>query len=339
MTAGAQPAGARPAPRDRPRPPAATLRAVAYRHGAWSDLEALAGTEGVTPASLQDLQRGGLRRYSVLEGGLREVYVDCVGETLARAAIDPADVDAVVYFSTSLSHAEEHDVAQVCRALGMRHALPFSSFLGECTNYSSALTVALSLIGTLGVRTVVLIGADSVGGTPVSRVLERNVSVFSDAVTSCVVQAGDVGDGYLIEGVSHRFDAELVGLTAEDDLLALLDRFAAAMGWVCADVRATSGWGSADVDHLVLPNLGVSALRNYAAVARVPFARVPTGNIGRFGHCFACDQLITLETLVDEDAVAPGDRVMVLGVGGNYLFSALALRRLGPAHAGGGPPR
>ena len=80
--------------------------------------------------------------------------------------------------------------------------------------------------------------------------------------------------------------------------------------------------------RLVLANLGVPVLRNYASVARLPFASVCTDNLARFGHCFGYDQLITLDALAG--SAEPGDRLLALGVGADYLFSAVTLTRTGP---------
>ncbi len=310
--------------------PQLTLHAVSYRHGTWHDIDTLAEREAASPKALEDLKRGGLRRFSVLNRPVRADYVECVGETLKKGCVDPADVDAVVFFSTTFSEAEQDDVAELCRDLGMRHALPLGAFLGECTNFSSAILVAAALLGSLGRGTVVLLGADAIGDGDTPRLLDRNVSVFSDAIVSCVLQTEPANEGYVVEKLSHRFDSELVGLDADRDFIQLIDLFAKAMGHACDDVYASTGHGPEDFDHLVLPNLGISALKNYAAIARIPFARVETANIGRFGHCFAYDQLIKLDTLVVDGAVRHGERLLVVGAGANYLFSAMALRRHAP---------
>lgn len=311
-------------------PSTLTLRAISFRHGTWHDIDTLADSEAATPKTLEDLKRGGLRRFSVLRQPLRNDYVECVDETLKKGGIDPADVDAVVYFSTTFSEAEQDDIPGLCRSLGMRNALPLGTFLGECTNFSSAILVASTLIGSLGFRTVILLGADAIGDSHTPRLLDRNVSVFSDAIVSCAMQSGEAKEGYIVEKLSHRFDSELVGLDADADFITLIDLFSKAMGHVCDDVYASTRHGPEEFEHLVLPNLSISALRNYAAIARIPFARVETDNIGRFGHCFAYDQLIKLDTMAVDGAVKHDQMLLVVGAGGNYLFSAMALRRHAP---------
>ncbi len=331
MTGEQMLAGAAPASDPEPSARSAlTLHSVSYRHGTWHDIDTLAESEAAPRKALEDLRRGGLRRFSVLSGSLRNDYIECAGETLKKGGIDPADVDAVVHFSTSFSEADQDDIPELCRSLGMRNALPLGTFLGECTNFSSAILVASSLISSLGLHTVVLLGADAIGESQTRRLLDRNVSVFSDAIVSCVLQAGGAKEGYLVEKLSHRFDSELVGLDADADLITLIDLFAKAMGHVCDDVYASTGHGPEEFDHLVLPNLSISALKNYAAIARIPFARVETDNIGRFGHCFAYDQIIKLDTLAVDGAVSHDEKLLVVGAGGNYLFSAMALRRHSP---------
>lgn len=298
---------------------------ISYRHGAWREVADLATTGNADAGQVAALVRGGLRRYSVIDGPVRRLYPECVTQTLDSAAVDAADVDAVILFSSTFSTYDNHaDVIGLCHELGMRRAMPLGLYLGQCTNFSQALLVAKSFVDSGGMRRVLLIGSDALDESRSSRILDGNRSVFSDTVVSCVVGA-DLACGYVLEHVDHATEPQLSVLDPARDFLQIIDLFAKTMEALCARTYAARGHGAAQFSRLVLANLAIPVLKNYAMVAGTTLATVPTDNIGRFGHCFAYDQLITLDTL---DDVQPGDLLHILGVGSNYLFSSAVVRRL-----------
>jgi 3-oxoacyl-[acyl-carrier-protein] synthase-3 len=304
------------------------LDGVSYRHGTWRDVAELVTAGLASPAQVESLTKGGLRRYSVIDEPVRRLYAECVSESLERAAVKATDVEAAILFSSTFSAYDDHaDIIELCHTLGMRNAMPLGLFLGQCTNFSQALMVAAALIRGQGLRSVLLVGSDALDESRGDRVLDGNRSVFSDTVVSCVV-GGELSAGYALEHVDHATEPELCALDPQRNFLKIVDLFAKMLEGLCARTYATCGHGPADFSALVLANLTVPVLKNYAMAAGMKFARVPTANIGRFGHCFAYDQLITLGTLADEGNVHSGDLLHLLGVGANYLFSSTVVRRL-----------
>jgi 3-oxoacyl-[acyl-carrier-protein] synthase-3 len=305
---------------------AVVVDGISYRHGAWHEVAELTAAGQANADQVASLVRGGLRQYSVIDGPVRRLYPDCVMESLDKAAVQAADVEAVILFSSTFSTYDNHaDVIDLCHELGMRSAMPMGLYLGQCTNFSQALMVAGALIGSQGMRRVLLIGSDTLDESRSGRVLDGNLSVFSDTVVSCVVGA-DLTHGYVLEHVDHASEPELNVLDQKRDFLEFIDLFAKTMERLCARTYATCGRGPAEFSRLVLANLAIPVLKNYAMVAGTTLATVPTANIGRFGHCFAYDQLITLATL--DDDLHTGDALHILGVGDTYLFSSTVVRRL-----------
>jgi 3-oxoacyl-[acyl-carrier-protein] synthase-3 len=301
---------------------------ISYRHGDWRDLETLAAGGQIAAAQIKALGQGGLRQYSVITGPVRRWYPECAAESLKKAGVQPADIDAVILFSSTFSAYDDHaDIIDLCHDLGMHNAMPLGLFLGQCTNFSQALMVAGALIRSQGLRSLLLIGSDALDGNRAGRVLEGNLSVFSDTVMSCVVSR-DVTAGFRLEYVDHATESSLSALDPQRDFLKIIDLFSRTMDGLCTRTYATTRRGPDDFSHLVLANLSAPVLKNYAAVARVPFARVPVGNVARFGHCFAYDQLITLATLAENGDITPGDEALILAVGGSYLFSSMIVCRL-----------
>ncbi|MFF1508209.1 3-oxoacyl-[acyl-carrier-protein] synthase III C-terminal domain-containing protein [Streptomyces sp. NPDC058326] len=303
------------------------LSGLSRRHGRWHDLEDLLGDGAVSAASVTALRRGGLTRYAVFDEPPRARYDDCLAETLDRTGLRPAEVDAVLFFSSTFSAYDDHaDLAALCARFGIRDAFPLGMFLGQCTNFSSALTVAQGLAATQGLDHVLLLGVDALDDRRAARVLPGDVSVFSDTVVTCLLSRPRT-DGYLVERVEHRYRPELHALHPQRDLLRYIDGFTDALGGVVDRLTKATGRAAGDHTKLVLANHARPVLRNFAATLGIPFDRVPTEGIGTLGHCFAYDQLITLSELAERGETTPGDALLAIGVGANYLYSATSFIR------------
>jgi 3-oxoacyl-[acyl-carrier-protein] synthase III len=302
------------------------LGGISYRHGTWHEVADLSERGLGGPDQVLALTQGGLSRFSVLDEPVQAYYPDCITESLDKAGLRPGDVDAVIFFSSTFTTYDNHaDIVEICRKLALSKAIPIGLFLAQCTNFSYALMVARSLIDSQGMRTVLLLGADCLDESRSSRILPANASVFSDTVLSCVVSA-DLAHGYRVEATQHVVEPELSALDPGVDTLKFLDLFILRMQELCERTYSRTGYAPDAFTHLVLANLAVPVLRNYAAVASIPFSLVPTQNIGLFGHCFAYDQLITLSRLAEDGDLGVGDLAHILGVGGNYLFSSTVAR-------------
>jgi 3-oxoacyl-[acyl-carrier-protein] synthase-3 len=309
---------------------------ISYRHGTWHDLDHLTQLDPppdglpIDPAAVATLAAGGLCRYSAIERPVHELFEGCVQQTLDASGVQPAEVDAVIFFSSTFSsYTDYDDVARLCAELGIRQALPMGMFLGQCTNYSSALLVAAALIDSHGFDNVLLVSADALDERRASRVLARTIAVFSDTVASCLVSRSARADrGYRVEHITHRFEPGLVNLDPETNLLKFVTLFSGALDRVCADLYVTLGCSGKDFSRLVLANFTIPTLKNFAMAAGIPVGRMYTENLARFGHCFAADQLIALDTLSGSGVLRAGDRLLALGVGGNYLFSATTFEKM-----------
>lgn len=299
----------------------AFISSVVHRHGTWHPIEDLA------PDEAQHLRTFGLRRYSVLQPPARDYYVECVQQVLAQTGVEPAAVGAVVFFtSTFESYTEYDDLAALAHTAGLHNALPLGLTLGQCTNYSTALLTAQNLIATSGIDNVLLLGADILDERRAPRVLGGRLSVFSDCVACGLVSRED-HDGYALGAIRHHYLPRMHEISPERDILGFLKGFSEGLKSACKATYEAEGITAAEIDWLVPANLNLQVLRNFAALAGVPMERTFTRNVERMGHSFAYDQLIALSTLVEEQAVRSADRLLLIGIGGNYLFSAVALTK------------
>lgn len=300
------------------------VSAINHQYGSWREVDALLGAPGVMPGAVEHLKQFGLRRYSVLDAAAGEYLAGCVRGTLDKASLLATDIDAVVSFSSTLdAYAEADDLARMAADLGLTNALPLGLTLGQCTNYSTALVVARGLIEASGLDNVLLVGSDRLDEARASRVFAERISVYSDGLVSCVVSR-EPRTGFQVGEIQHQFSPAISRLDARKDFLGFLQLFSAGMREASRKLCLTAGLKPSAFSRLIPANLNISVLRNFAELVGMPFERTYVDNVGRYGHTFAYDQLIALETLQAERTLESGQRLMLIGVGGNYLFSALS---------------
>lgn len=85
------------------------------------------------------------------------------------------------------------------------------------------------------------------------------------------------------------------------------------------------------IDHAVLGFLGHRQLqREYVRPLGIPLEKTTWEYGRRIGHMGAGDQLAAFNHLVESHALAPGDRTLVIGVGGGYQWGAALIETVRP---------
>lgn len=109
-------------------------------------------------------------------------------------------------------------------------------------------------------------------------------------------------------------------------LESILERSAAGVRHVVDAVLADAGVGIGDLAKVVLPNLGHQVLAaQYLAPLGIAAEQTLMDWGAHTGHLGAGDQLGAVARLVETRAVAPGDRVLLLGAGGGFSWTAAVL--------------
>jgi 3-oxoacyl-[acyl-carrier-protein] synthase-3 len=182
--------------------------------------------------------------------------------------------------------------------------------------------MAADMIGSRRLRHVLVVTSDR--GQDPGRLMGGMVSVFGDGAASCLLSA-DSDDGFLIEGSALHCSPDMADVDMSKNLIASLK---GSMNGASAAVRAcltSTGLAAERFHSLITGNFNHSVLKTFSAQLGFPLERVFSANVGRFGHCFAADTLVSLQTLVDRQALTPGDRCLLLGTGNN-TWGAIAVR-------------
>ena len=294
-------------------------------------IESLAG-----PAGLTDIQVKVFRRFH----GLREVGRDpdpSLAGLLMKAA---AGLDAL--------HGQEHRVRyvlyartmpvvapypvnplhEVCRALGLGHALAFTVTHQSCASGLLAIDIAGRLLaagladGPNGqAEPLALIFAGEKAFTREAQVF-TDTTVFGEGASACLVSAFGARDRLLAYASSVR--GEFDSATGEND--ARLQReYRPSLAEVMRQALDQAGLALDDI-RLVLPhNVNVLTWQRMCTLLDFPVDRVLLDNIPVTGHVFCADMFANYRTACERGLLRPGDRYLAaaVGAGGGATFAAM----------------
>lgn len=268
------------------------------------------------PAQPQLWGWGAVRRT---ERPVADLAVGSGRSTLRAAGLDPADVDALVLCCTRFPGGPETHgefVAGIMAGLAMPAAAFTGITLNRCTNLMAGIEVAAALVAAGRHRNVLVVTADAVDDE--SRRLEQ-YALFSDGAASCLVAAtGHGGQSYEVLGcASAQRNADL---DWSREISSELSRE------VNEALLSPGGHCLADVTALLHANLFLPLVSMKERQAGFAAGQLDTGNVARFGHCFAADPLINLADRAAAGRVADGDlyllAVSVPGVRRGVLLRA-----------------
>jgi 3-oxoacyl-[acyl-carrier-protein] synthase III len=309
--------------------PAVYISGIAHRCGDWLPIEEAPGLDRDTE-TVAFLKNLGIRRYSSLRAPLPALAERCIPDTLERAACRPSDVDATIFWSTTFDTYRQHsEVPIALAALSLGDAVPYGVFHNQCTNHSQALLLAQTLCATGQASRVLVFGHDALDEQRVSRVLDNRTSVYSDAFVSFLVSTDVPVSGFRVDGIRHRHCPSILQEQGPERALQFITKYSQTFQQVCRNLYADLELRPDDFAWLITANYNRSVIRNLADLAGVPAARLFVDNVSRYAHCFSADHLIALETLEEARTLDAGQRFLLAAVGGFFVFSAVALTRVG----------
>ncbi|MET7680648.1 3-oxoacyl-ACP synthase [Streptomyces sp. NPDC005423] len=220
--------------------------------------------------------------------------------TLRAAAVEPAEVDALVLCSTAFpAEVDAHGelIASVLRGLGIDSVPVTGITLNRCANLLAGLRVAAAMVAGGRHRNVLVITADRVA---VESARITDFALFSDGAASCLITRRSDGapESYEWVGDAHAQDSATLGPGHEisADLARLANK----------RLLAETGIGVEAVDGLLHNNIYLPIVTMKEVQAGFGQAQLDTANIARVGHCFAADPLINLVDRWSAGNVRPG---------------------------------
>jgi 3-oxoacyl-[acyl-carrier-protein] synthase-3 len=217
---------------------------------------------------------------------------------------------------------------EVCRALGLGHALAFTVTHQSCASGLLAIDVAGRLLAADTVD-----GQDD-GAGPLALILSgekaftreaqvfADTTIFGEGASACLVSAFGARDRLLAYAASVR--GEFDSATGAND--ARLQReYRPSLAEVMRQALDEAGLTLGDI-RVVLPhNVNVVTWQRMCLLLKLPRDRVLLDNIPASGHVFCVDMFANYKTACERGLLQPGDRYLAaaVGAGGGATFAAM----------------
>jgi 3-oxoacyl-[acyl-carrier-protein] synthase-3 len=217
---------------------------------------------------------------------------------------------------------------EVCRELGLGHALAFTVTHQSCAGGLLAIDMAGRLLADCTEP-----GQDS-RAAPLALILSgekaftrdaqmfTDTTIFGEGAAACLVSASGLRDRLLSYACSVR--GEFDSPTGEND--AQLQReYRPSLAEVMHRALDEAGLGLDDI-RVVLPhNVNLVTWQRMCVLLKFPRDRVVLDNIAASGHVFCADLFANYQTACERGLLQPGDRYLAaaVGAGGGATFAAM----------------
>jgi 3-oxoacyl-[acyl-carrier-protein] synthase-3 len=294
-------------------------------------VESLAG-----PLGLTDMQVKLFRRFH----GLREIGRDpgvSLDGLLLKAA---AGLDALrgqehrvryVLYARAMPVVVPYPVNplhEVCRALGLGHALAFTVTHQSCAGGLLAIDIAGRLLagdaepGRSGQEEPLALILTGEKAFTRDAQMFADTTIFGEGAAACLVSASGARDRMLAYASSVR--GEFDSPTGEND--ARLQReYRPSLAEVMHRALDEAGLTLGDI-RVVLPhNVNLVTWQRMCVLLKFPRDRVVLDNIPASGHVFCADLFANYQTACERGLLEPGDRYLAaaVGAGGGATFAAM----------------
>jgi 3-oxoacyl-[acyl-carrier-protein] synthase-3 len=217
-----------------------------------------------------------------------------------------------------------HDV---CRALGLDHALAFAVTHQSCASGLLAIDMAGRLLAADEAATAEAAGPLALilsGEKTFTREAQvfADTTVFGEGAAACLVSASGARDRMLAYAASVR--GEFDSATGEND--ARLQReYRPSLAAVMRQALDEAGLTLDDIKVVLPHNVNVVTWQRMCLLLGFPRDRVVLDNIPASGHVFCADLFANYTTACERGLLEPGDRYLAaaVGAGGGATFAAM----------------
>ena len=288
------------------------------------------------------------RRIAAPDQASSDLAVIAARRALESAGLSPGDVDQIVLATTTPDRYLPSCACTVQAKLGASNAAAYDVF-AACTGFVYGLGIARGVIGTGQADTVLVIGVETL-----SRIVDytdRNTCVlFGDGAGAAVLQPCEAGDGILAismgsdgtlgevleipaGGSGQPASAETVQARGHFIKMRGRELFKIAVRAMEDSVRRTletTGLSTDDIDLLVPHQANQRILDAVQQRLGIPAHKV-IGNIERYGNTSSASIPISLDEVVREGRLKPGDHVGLVAFGGGATWGATLMRWTQPS--------
>jgi 3-oxoacyl-[acyl-carrier-protein] synthase-3 len=306
--------------------------------------------------SADDLAETQMASVAVASGGFpAEMAVEAARQALAASTHAPADIALTLYAYISNQGLHAWHSGAFVHRFAVGNSAPVIEVVQRSNGCMAALDLATAYLAARDEASALIATADRFDDMPGGRWNFDYGLIPGDGATACVLSR-ERGFARIISLASHsdssfedvhRGDFTYVPMGDSDatpsfrrrkqqyfmthSLDETVARFAAGISTVVTRALDDAGLRRKEIDHWVLPNIGLQELRTYYLGPLELPVDATLWDWGRtVGHLGAGDQIAGLHWLRREGAAAPGRTLALVGVGVGFSWTCAVLRIEGP---------
>ena len=270
-------------------------------------------------------ERTGIRERRV-GGTTSELATEAGRVALARAGVEPSEIDLVILATTTPDQTVPGTSPTVEKNLGLRcGAIDINA---ACSGFVYGLALANGIVSS-GASKVLLIGAETL-----SRITDWNdrgtAILFADGAAAVVIEAVD-GPGQLLswdldaDGAAQPFLYADVGDYLKMDGREVFRRAVRLMVDSATKALEAAEVTPDDIALMVPHQANIRIIDAACQRLGIPLERTAT-NIDRYGNTSAASIPLALAEALEEGRVADGDLVLLVGFGAGMTAASAVLR-------------
>lgn len=288
------------------------LHSIEYELGELRDLETVREL-AEDPGMVEVYRVRGLNTFSETKLSAREFARGVAERTLAKARVDPAEVDVVLYATDFLMTGamfSRPEINHLLSELGLTNAFPIGISLGACANFAPAIQLASSLLRTGQARNVLLLIVEKVDPA-MSRVMDLGIAILSDAAVACFISTEP--GAYEILGVGRSASPGVQRISLETNSREYFAATGEGIKRAVDDLLRPWGGSRDGVARIFTNNYVNHVTKAFVKYAGFELDKCYFENVARFAHAFSADTLINLTDYTRSKPFTGGERIALLG--------------------------
>lgn len=304
------------------------------------------------PAGRLELMTG-IRERRVWPAGTRPSWASAAAgrAVLAKSSLKAAQVELFIHAAVSRDMLEPATASFAHHEIGLPETAQIFDVSNACLGFLNALTVAAAMIDSGQISCAMVVAGEN--GRPLvehtietllAKPLGRNEikPYFANLTIGCGAAAAIICHRSLVKGRPHRllggiaraatrhtelcqgdtYGAEALAMQTDSEQLLLAGVELALETWV--EFKRTSGWDEGSVDRFIGHQVGSIHRRKTFEALGLDLAK-DFSTFESLGNMGSVSLPATLALAVDAEAVRPGNRVSLFGIGSGLNCMMLAL--------------